>query len=131
MLYTGVWNDIEYFKSTFEIKDWILKKKLTTFFFIRLITFSSLIFFSYLNYRIMPKVIFSDIFVLFSDESSVKNLKLPAGYELSSREVDISVQVIDYLGEMQEWTKTVTASFLLSFMLTLICNTISQNNFSH
>lgn len=79
----------------------------------------------------MPKVIFSDIFVLFSDESSVKNLKLPAGYELSSREVDISVQVIDYLGEMQEWTKTVTASFLLSFMSTLICNTISQNNFSH
>lgn len=64
----------------------------------------------------MPKVIFSDIFVLFPDESSVKNLKLPAGYELSSREVDISVQVIDYLGEMQEWTKTVTASFLLSFM---------------
>lgn len=64
----------------------------------------------------MPNFIFSDIFVLFSDESSVKNLKLPAGYELSSREVDISVQVIDYLGEMQEWTKTVAASFLLSFM---------------
>lgn len=54
------------------------------------------------------------IFFFFNlDESSVKNLKLPAGYESSSREVYIAVQIIDYLGEMQEWTKTVTASFSL------------------
>lgn len=118
MLYTGVWIDIRIFQINLRnqrLKCLIFLKhffpSVHNFFFTNFLPLTT-------ELQCMHKVIqFGEILIfLNSDESSVKNLKLPAGFELSSREVNITVQIIDYLGEMQEWTKTVTASFFTSFM---------------
>ena len=51
--------------------------------------------------------------LLILDESSVENLKLPAGPNIFNGTVQMTVNITNFLGETVTWTHNITVRFVI------------------